>query len=150
MRNEKMIQCPYNSRHVFAQSKFFKHINKCKDKYKSGNKVHFCKANSMITYTDVLAHKRECSYCRGEDPHESSLDTSKFDKDKTKISLHLDDTSIYGNTNNNILDELKREDESKDKSIDFSKTYIPEDVEHNESQKKSHNKEINKSNSIYY
>ena len=149
MRNEKMMQCPYNSRHVFAQSKFFKHISKCKGKYKSGIKVHFCKANSMVTYTDVLAHKLECSYCGGEDPQESSLETSKFDINKTKIHISIDDTSICSNAINNE-DELKREDENKEKSIDFSKTYIPEDVKHNESLEKKNNKDLIKSNSIYY
>ena len=149
MRNEKMMQCPYNSRHVFAQSKFFKHISKCKGKYKPGITVHFCKANSMVTYTDVLAHKLECSYCGGEDPQESSLETSKFDINKTKIHISFDDTSICSNAINNE-EELKREDENKEKSIDFSKTYIPEDVKHNESLEKKNNKDLNKSNNIYY
>lgn len=149
MHNEKMMRCPYNSRHIFAQGKFYKHINKCKDKYKSGIEIHFCKANSMVTYTDVQAHKLECRYCGGDEPQESTINNSKYDASSTKINIDFNNTTYNINTHN-ILDELKRE-ESKDNSssIDLSKTYNPEEDIRNDKPTQTNVKEKN-NNSIYY
>lgn len=51
-------RCPYNPNHTFASSKYFWHINRCKDRLKVMHKYTNCTYNQLhiILKEDIETH----------------------------------------------------------------------------------------------
>jgi DNA-directed RNA polymerase subunit RPC12/RpoP len=62
---DEVAICPYNSNHVFAKSRLFPHLQKCKDAIKSKKPTLFCKNDSSLRFfeEDKQNHYIKCKYC---------------------------------------------------------------------------------------
>jgi hypothetical protein len=108
---DEVAICPYNSNHVFAKSRLFPHLQKCKDAIKSKKPTLFCKNNSSLRFfeEDKQNHYIKCKYCA---PDLNSNNIDQIDKN---------DDSFLNNTDINILRYMKiknmQEDDHTSQSI---------------------------------